>query len=256
MLFYYLIIYIYGIINMKGVEMEKNNKFSAVLITAIVLVLLFGGVLFIFNKQGYLSFKKDKCVSEIGSNTKKDDCITKIDDDNNKNNANLVTDIADDDFKSLWKKLTDDDFSFKNDISTTEEFYNIWEKAAGYWVNVDEKSYNGDWCNGSFLRLNNTNYDGITFGKFNSEYYFGNILSVEKIANNKYMFYMVIPSRLGYENAYFYNRVIDTSEVNKKVLKFAFCEDCDYDTYKYVAKDIDFGNDDMTTYFCKWYKNH
>lgn len=47
--------------------MEKNNKFSAVLITAIVLVLLFGGVLFIFNKQGYLSFSgnETKVINDV-----------------------------------------------------------------------------------------------------------------------------------------------------------------------------------------------
>ena len=47
--------------------MEKDNKFGVVLITATILVLLFGGILFIFNKQGYLSFsgKETKVINDV-----------------------------------------------------------------------------------------------------------------------------------------------------------------------------------------------
>ena len=111
-------------------------------------------------------------------------------------------------------------------------------------------------CNGSFLRFHTDGYQSITFGKFQTESIFGNILSIEKIANNNFKFYLVQPIIIGVDDAFFYNRIVDTSEINKKIVKYASCEDCEYHSYTYVAKDIDFGDDDMSIYFCNWYKNN
>ena len=188
--------------------------------------------------MGYLSFKEDKCRTNFDNVS-----------------VNNDGDIAKNDTNKTESSLSFDENTFKNDISTSEELRNLWEKLQGYWINVGEY-FGDDFCSGSFLRLHYERYDSITFGKFSSEFYVGNILSIEKIANNKFKFYIVEPIKIGYEKAIFNEYVLDTSEISKNVLKFAYCDGCDFDTYKYVAKDINFGDDDMTTYFCKWNKNH
>ena len=60
--------------------MEKENKFNTVLITAVILVLLFGGILFIFNKKGYLSFsgKETKVINDVDNNV-----LDKVKENNN-----------------------------------------------------------------------------------------------------------------------------------------------------------------------------
>ena len=48
----------------------KESKNNNIIITAIVLILLFGGILFVFNKKGYLSFsgKETTIVNDVDNN--------------------------------------------------------------------------------------------------------------------------------------------------------------------------------------------
>lgn len=159
--------------------MEKEVKKSsggAVLITAIILLLLFGTALFIFYKQGFLSFsgKETKIINDVDSTVK--------DTDKNTNGSDGTP-----------TKCNCEDDCFDTNISdydTVQEVNKFWNKLVGRWS--DDVVF--------FEFLIDDGRPVIKSGKHNSEYSNGVIVSIKKEKENVYTFNVVRTMYVGESN--------------------------------------------------------
>jgi len=218
--------------------MEKESKKSsggAILITAIILLVLFGGCLFILNKQGYLSFEKND--TEFNSNTNNNL-------DNNTNNTNNTSNSNQDNNTNNTSNSNQDNTNNNNNTIMSygeDEEIDMLNSILGVWANIERSDADG-MCYGMVFRAFEDYYINIVSSKLNSEPSRYLYISYKKIAKNKFELDLVQPflsvEARGYTNKF----IIDTSKINDKILIVGNTE------YKYVGE--------AGTDICDWYRNN
>ena len=136
----------------------KNYKIT--LIMSVILLVLFGAVLFIFNKKGFLSFEQNKCGSQTAKNSDKNGNVAGNSDDN-------------------LKYVVDDDV-----IQVVNKF---WYKMRGIWKQVD-----GDFM----LKIDDDENDYIATISFGMQYNGvadSVIVSIEPVGMSEYSFNILNP---------------------------------------------------------------
>lgn len=215
---------------------EKKKNFLPVLLTIVILMLLFAIVLFLFNKEGYLSFNKNNVT----------DCFN----DRIVEDSNIITD--------------NDAYSKAETNMTNDEIFDLWNKIKGNWAHIQ---FNNDTCAGNSLEINTY----VKLAKFNSDGIITyRIISFNKTDDNKYELKLIAPVNLndqmsGNTTASYMTLMIDMGEANDNKMNVkrgdAWVE------YEYVGKNEVIVNENTKfqyidggftqDHYCKWYKeNH
>lgn len=221
-------------------EEKKKSNLLPIILTILILVILFTGILFVLNKKGYVTFKFNNTQPEI-DNTQ----VEKAD-----------SDIGTISFDNLIGKASTN--------MTNEEVFALWNSIKGNWGNV---SFFDDMCTGTSLEIN-TN---VKIAKFNSDgITVWNIVSFEKLGDTKYKINLVSPVNLNDQMngdivATYSNITIDTGKPNDgKMTVNVYGTDIEYE---YVGENKVIVNE-STHYqyidsgfsqnqYCDWYKkNH
>ena len=156
-------------------EEEKNkSNLLSVIITILILVILFAGVLFGLSKSGYITFNFKRTEAENqNTQVEKVEKVEKAD-----------SNVTNTDFDVLIEKASTN--------MTSEEVVALWNSIKGNWANISS-SADFDMCTGTSLEIN-TN---VRIAKFNSDgITVWNIVSFEKIGDTKYKINLVLPVNL------------------------------------------------------------
>lgn len=179
--------------------MNKEKNYLLVLLTAIILIVLFGITLIILNKKGFLTFSKND-TSEIPkqiSNTQNDSIVDNSNENKNINNPNKSD----------------------NSSMSYDEVFDLWKKIKGNWGHVNYDAEH-NLCSGTSLEIN-TN---VKIAKFNSDgITTWNILSFDKLNDDKYKINLVLPVNLNNEmsgdiKANYNSITLDISKLGEKKL--------------------------------------
>ena len=221
---------------------KKKGNLLPVLLTIVVLILLFGAVLFVLYKKEYLSFDNNK--DNVSST---DNCIAE--------KINTEDDSMKD---SIWWQST-----AKTNMNNTEVF-DLWNKIKGNWARIE---FIDSLCAGMSIEIN-TN---VQLAKFNSDGIINyNILSFNKVRDNVFELDLVSPVNLNDQMsgdivAHYSKILIDMDKPGDGKMKVSWNDD-NWTEYEYVGENKTKMNEDTNFYYidqglsqeayCNWYKNN
>ena len=216
--------------------MKRKNNFLVFLLTTIVLIVVFGICLIILNKKGFLTFNK-RDTDELHENG------------NNTSNESII----------------DNTYEEEKSNMTTDEVFDLWRKIKGNWGHVNYDAEH-DLCSGTSLEIN-TN---VKIAKFNSDgITTWNILSFDKLDDNRYKINLVLPVNLNNEmngdiKANYNSITLDISKIDeKKLIANMYGSNIEFDyvsdntviideTTRFQYIDVGLKQDD----YCNWFKKN
>ncbi len=222
--------------------MEKKRTsfivFATAFITVIVLFAAFVAVLFILNKNGYVSFVGN--TKYIEKNTVRNNNDQKSD----SNSSNFTIDAESN--------------------MTNDEVFDFWNKIKGNWAHIQ---FNNDLCAGSSLEINTY----VKLSKFNSDGIITyRIVSFNKNSDGTYELNLILPvdlnnQMIGNIVASYVTFIIDLGEPNDNKMRVK--RGNNWIEFEYVGEnktifgeETKFQNIDggfSQDYYCNWYKeNH